>query len=84
MTEPIRLSEGPIEEAPHPLYLPAADLRRVLADALVAAHVTAGAYDERTLDWLANWDAPMVLTVASLIGRAYAAGVDAGLKLADR
>lgn len=78
MTAPTPVPDGPIETAPQPLFLPGDEQRDVLLRELGAAGVTLGAYDHRMLEWLAGWETGTVLTVASWIGRAYAAGRAAG------
>jgi hypothetical protein len=50
---------------------------RVLGQALAAAGVELGAYDERILGWLAGFEPATVAVVAGLIGRAYQAGLRA-------
>ena len=46
--------------------------RSILGEALDG--IPLGAYDRRIVEWLSGWDLVTVLTVASLIGRARAAG----------
>ena len=78
MTTPIPIPDGPIEDAPHPLYLTSEQQAQVLRDELAAAGVVLGQYDEHILEWVAGWDAPPVLVIASWIKRArVAAHVDA-------
>src|SRR5262245_57676163 len=64
----VAMPAGPIEHEPPLITLgdrePA--LRRALAG------VALGAFDERTVAWLAGWDTPTVATLASLIHRARA------------
>lgn len=61
---------GPINKAPG-----GCSPRNVLAAALhePLAGIELGAYDERILTWLAGWDDPTVVTIASLLHRARAA-----------
>ena len=66
-----RVPGGPVEVAPAG-FVPGAVRAEILADALAGIEV--GAWDRRILDWLAGWDASTVLTIASWIGRARAAG----------
>jgi hypothetical protein len=65
----------PVEVAPVG-FVSAADRGQLLAGVL--AGVRLGAWDRRIIAWLAGWDAETVLTVASLISRARAAGLAAG------
>lgn len=65
------LPAGPIESAPWGLAR-SADFPALLAEAF--AGVELGAYDQTIIDWLAGWDAPTVVTVASLVRRARKAG----------
>lgn len=61
---------GPIDKAPggcSPRSVLAAALREPLAG------IELGTYDERILAWLAGWDDPTVMTIASLLHRARAA-----------
>ncbi len=51
---------------------PPAEQAQILADVL--AGIELGAWDRQIVQWLANWDTCTVLTVASLIARARAAG----------
>lgn len=62
---------GPLD-APPGGFVPEAELAAILAGALEG--VGLGAWDRRVVAWLAGWDTCTVLTVASLIGRARAAG----------
>lgn len=60
---------GPINKAPggcSPRDVLAAVLHEPLAD------IELGTYDERILTWLAGWDDPTVMTIASLLHRARA------------
>jgi hypothetical protein len=61
---------GPINKAPG-----GCSPRDVLAAALhePLANIELGTYDERILAWLAGWDDPTVMTIASLLHRARAA-----------
>ncbi|MEU5607976.1 hypothetical protein AB0H03_04330 [Streptomyces sparsogenes] len=67
----LTIPTGPIESAPW-TALDSADFPAALAEAF--AGVELGAYDRRIIDWLANWDAPTVATLASLVIRARKAG----------
>jgi hypothetical protein len=69
---------GPVDVAPVE-FVSAADRARLLA--AVLAGIPLGAWDRRIIAWLAGWDAETVLTVASLISRARAAG--APIKTSD-
>ena len=60
-------------EAPPPGFMPRAGQAQILADVL--AGIELGAWDRQIVQWLAGWDTCTVLTVASLIARARAAGV---------
>jgi hypothetical protein len=62
---------GPVE-APPPGFMPRAEQAQILADML--AGIELGAWDRQVVQWLAGLDACTVLTVASLIARARAAG----------
>ena len=66
-----RVPGGPVEVAPAG-FVPEAVRAQILAGAL--AGIELGAWDLRILGWLAGWDASTVLTVASWIARARAAG----------
>jgi hypothetical protein len=57
---------GPVQ-APPPGFIPKAQQAQILAAAL--AGIELGAWDLRILDWMSNWDASTVLTVASWITR---------------
>jgi hypothetical protein len=48
----------------------------ILEDALTAAGVELGAYDQRIVNWLAGWEAQTCAVIAGLITRAHAAGQD--------
>jgi len=63
---------GPVDEPPHG-FMPQAEQAQILAGVL--AGIELGAWDRQIVQWLAGWDACTVLTVASLIARARAAGV---------
>lgn len=63
------LPAGPVQAAPAG-FLPRADRRRLLEDALDG--IGLGAHDRRIIEWMAGWDASTVLTVASWITRARA------------
>jgi hypothetical protein len=62
---------GPVQTPPHG-FMPQAEQAQILADVL--AGIELGAWDQQIVQWLAGWDACTVLTVASLIARARAAG----------
>jgi hypothetical protein len=66
-----RLPRGPVEVAPAG-FVPEGERAEILA--AVLAGVELGAWDRRIAGWLAGWDAATVLTVASWIARARAAG----------
>jgi hypothetical protein len=57
---------GPVQEPP-PGFVPRAQQAQILAAAL--AGIELGTWDRRILDWMSNWDAATVLTVASWITR---------------
>ena len=65
------LPDGPVDQAP-PGYVPQAEQAQILAGVL--AGIELGAWDQRIVQWLAGRDTCTVLTVASLIARARAAG----------
>ncbi len=69
---------GPLEREPAPLFLPATVRRFVLAEVLDGVEL--GAWDHRIIEWLAGLDTSTTLTIASLIARARAAGVDGGVE----
>jgi hypothetical protein len=62
---------GPVEAPPRG-FVPEAEQAQILAGVL--AGIELGAWDRRIVHWLAGWDSCTVLTVASLIARARAAG----------
>jgi hypothetical protein len=62
---------GPVEVAPAG-FVPEDELAEILAGVL--AGIGLGAWDRRVAGWLAGWDTCTVLTVASWITRARAAG----------
>ena len=62
---------GPVQAPPRG-FMPQAEQAQILADVL--AGIELGAWDRQIVQWLANWDTCTVLTVASLIARARAAG----------
>ena len=62
---------GPVEAPPRG-FMPEAEQAQILADVL--AGIELGAWDRQIVQWLAGLDACTVLTVASLIARARAAG----------
>jgi len=66
------LAEGSLARAPGGPLLSEPQRRALLAQAL--AGVALGAHDRRVLDWLAGWEPTTVRTLASLLGRARAAG----------
>jgi len=68
-------ADRPLDRAPGGAFLAEAQRRELLAQAL--SGVELGAYDRRILDWLAGWDTDTVVTVASLLRRARAAGPEA-------
>ena len=63
---------GPVEAPPRG-FMPAAEQAQILAGVL--AGIELGAWDRQIVQWLAGWDTCTVLTVASLIARARAAGM---------
>ena len=65
------LPGGPVETPPRG-FVPQAGQARILAGVL--AGIELGAWDRQIVEWLAGWDTCTVLTVASLIARARAAG----------
>jgi len=67
----VQVPAGPVQVAPV-AFVPSDEQRRILAGALEGVEL--GAWDQRVLEWLAGWDAAAVLTVASWIVRARAAG----------
>jgi hypothetical protein len=66
-----RVPCGPVETAPAG-WVPASAREEILGDVLAGLEL--GAYDRRMLVWLAGWDLATVLTVASWLVRARAAG----------
>jgi len=58
--------DGPIEQAPME-YVPRAEQRRMLADALSGLEL--GSWDQVILTWMAGWDASTAVTVASWLVR---------------
>ena len=62
---------GPVQVPPRG-FVPGAEQAEILAG--VMAGIELGAWDQRILEWMAGWDASTVLTVASWIVRARAAG----------
>jgi hypothetical protein len=62
---------GPVGAPPRG-FVPEAEQAQILAGVL--AGIELGAWDRRVVQWLAGWDSCTVLTVASLIARARAAG----------
>ena len=65
------LPGGPVNEPPAG-FMPQAEQARILTGVL--AGIELGTWDQRIVQWLAGWDTCTVLTVASLIARARAAG----------
>ena len=63
---------GPVQAPPRG-FMPQAEQAQILAGVL--AGIELGAWDRQIVQWLAGLDACTVLTVASLITRARAAGV---------
>lgn len=57
---------GPVQQPP-PGFIPKAQQAEILATAL--AGIELGDWDRRILDWMSNWDAATVLTVASWVTR---------------
>lgn len=49
----------------------------ILLDELAAAGVELGAYDRRQIAWLAGWEYETLVTIASWVKRAHAAGKSA-------
>jgi hypothetical protein len=68
---PGRVPAGPVEAPPRG-FVPRAEQAEILAGVL--AGIELGAWDRRIVDWMAGWDACTVLTVASWVARARAAG----------
>ena len=66
-----RVPGGPVQ-APPPGFMPQAEQAQILAGVL--AGIELGTWDQQIVQWLAGLDACTVLTVASLIARARAAG----------
>ncbi len=62
---------GPVEAPPRG-FVPGAGQAEILAGVL--AGIELGAWDRRIVEWMAGWDASTVLTVASWVARARAAG----------
>lgn len=60
---------GPIESEPVG-FRPSEEQEAVLRDALLAAGVELGAYDDRIVRWLVGWEWSTVATIASWIKRA--------------
>jgi hypothetical protein len=77
-----RIPREPLDAEPFDLYEPntGQDLRRTgreaLAQALTEAGVELGAYDERIVKWLGEFDLSAATTIASWILRAHATGRD--------
>lgn len=57
--------------------LSATQNRQLLSQALEAAGVQTGAFDDRFLDWLSGWEDTFCAVAAGLVARAYAAGMAA-------
>lgn len=70
-----KLPTGPIEADPIDYYRgrELSDLPPLIDEALAGMEL--GAYDRRIVDWLKGWDQPTIVTIASLIQRARAAGM---------
>ncbi len=68
--QPPPVPRGPIQAAPRGC-LPATGRAQILAGALAGLEL--GAWDRRTLHWLAGWDTSTVLTITSWITRTRAA-----------
>jgi hypothetical protein len=66
-----RVPCGPVEVPPVG-FVPEAEQAEILAGVLAGMEL--GAWDRRIVGWLAGWDACTVLTVASWVARARAAG----------
>ncbi|MCE7008760.1 hypothetical protein LWC34_39005 [Kibdelosporangium philippinense] len=64
---------------PYERYVPANRAQRevMIRDALRGVEL--GAYDERIVTWLSDWDIPTVAVIVSLLERARAAGCGEGL-----
>ncbi len=62
---------GPVRVPPRG-FVPRAEQAETLAG--VMAGIELGAWDQQILEWMAGWDTSTVLTVASWIVRARAAG----------
>jgi hypothetical protein len=69
MTADATIPTGPLEREPLPEQF-RTDQEAVLRDVLAAAGVELGAYDERIVQWLANWEWSTVATIASWVQRA--------------
>ena len=67
--QPPPVPRRPIQAAPRG-HLPATGRAQILAGALAGLEL--GAWDRRTLHWLAGWDTSTALTIASWITRARA------------
>jgi hypothetical protein len=65
------LPGGPVDAPPRG-FVPPAEQAQILT--AVLAGIELGAWDRQIVQWLARWDTCTVLTVASLIARARAAG----------
>jgi hypothetical protein len=73
----ILVKAEPLEASPTGIgHLSEADHRTLLLEAMVGTHaaVQLGGQDQRIIDWLAGWDNDVVVTVASLLRRAFLAG----------
>jgi hypothetical protein len=66
---PFGIPAGPIESEPRG-FRPDDEQEAILRDALQAAGVELGAYDDRIVRWLAGWEWSTVAVVASWINRA--------------
>ena len=70
---PGRVPAGPVEVPPAG-FVPEGERAEIMA--AVLAGIELGAWDRRIAGWLAGWDSCTVLTVASWIARARAAGAE--------
>jgi hypothetical protein len=67
--DPPNIPAGPIETCPIG-FRPSREQEATLRDILAAAGVELGAYDERTVPWLAGWDWSTFAVITSWIQRA--------------